>query len=154
SCTVALVSYDKQNRVYTFNVGCDGSNHTVQAKLNDKEHVALNCDCEFWRWNGPEYHAKSNNYLLGAPNGTASPPDMRDPNREFHLCKHTYAVTARIDEFVEEIADEHPDKSDEEVLDEIHEEWDRMEGVAEVDLEEAQENDVDADIEEEGIELD
>lgn len=147
TCQVSLTSYDKKFQVFSFSVTCGGSDHTVRAKLNDLQHVAVNCTCPFWRWNGPEYHASQNNYLLGNPSGTATPPNMRDPERQFHLCKHTYAVIARLDEFVDEISQENWGLSDEEIMQEVDENWDRMEGVAEIPLDEVQENDVEAEVE-------
>lgn len=146
SCNVSLISYDKRSRIFSFGVGCGKGNHTVKAKMNDLHHVALNCSCPFWRWNGPEYHASQNNYLLGAPAGDASAPDMRDPDRQFHLCKHAYSVVARLDEFVGEIEEENWGLEEEELLEEIDNEWDRMEGSAEIPLEETQEDDVEAEV--------
>jgi len=58
--------------------------------------VSVNCDCPFFQFNGPEYNAKANGYLYGAQNGTASTPDVRDPNREYYICKHIAAVFAII----------------------------------------------------------
>ena len=58
--------------------------------------VKVNCDCPFFRWNGPEHNAKANGYLLPPQHGTASEPDIRDPNREFYICKHIAAVFAII----------------------------------------------------------
>jgi len=56
--------------------------------------VLVSCSCPFWRWQGPEYHAKQKGYLYGTPVGTASTPDIKDPNREHLACKHTIAVLA------------------------------------------------------------
>lgn len=147
TCDVTLVSYDKRSRIFTFTASCGGSNHSVKAKLNDLNHIALNCSCPFWRWNGPEYNARQNDYLLGQPSGKASPPNVRDPEREFHLCKHAYAVVARMDEFVDEVSEENWGMDDEQILEEIDQSWDRMEGTAEIDLDETQKDDIDAEIE-------
>lgn len=158
ACTVRLVSYDKRTRIFTFSVDCGNVPRTVQASLSEINEVALICDCPFWQWNGPEHNAKSNSYLLGQPYGTASPPDVRDPERQFWSCKHAYAVLRKLDTFVQEIVTENWDKSDDELLDEVDEEWDRLEGVAEVPLDEQDDEEIEtewdeeAEIEEEEVE--
>lgn len=134
SCKVALVSYDKRGRVFTFNVDAGNGTKHVRASLTDLDHVAMTCDCPFWRYNGPEFHAKSGGYMLGAPHGSATPPDVRDPDRQYYLCKHTYAVLKRLDEFVADVTDENWDLDDEEALSEIDKNWDKMAEVAEVPM--------------------
>lgn len=134
SCKVALVSYDKRGRVFTFNVDAGNGTKHVRASLTDLDHVAMTCDCPFWRYNGPEFHAKSGGYMLGAPHGSAAPPDVRDPDRQYYLCKHTYAVLKRLDEFVADVTDENWDLDDEEALAEIDKNWDKMAEVAEVPM--------------------
>lgn len=54
--------------------------------------VFLTCTCDYWRYQGPEYHAVKNNYLHGIPRGTAEEPKSRDPKGTHRLCKHAYAV--------------------------------------------------------------
>ncbi len=135
SCKVALVSYDKRGRVFTFNVDAGNGTKHVRASLTDLDHVAMTCDCPFWRYNGPEFHAKSGGYMLGAPHGSAAPPDVRDPDRQYYLCKHTYAVLKRLDEFVSEVTDENWDLDEEETLAEVDKQWDKMAEVAEVPME-------------------
>lgn len=142
SCTVGLTSYDKKNRVFTFSVTGGKAPRTVQAFLSDIDQVALSCDCPFWRWNGPEYHAKSEDYMLGQPFGTAGPPDVRDPDREYFLCKHAYAVLKRLDGFVNDIVDENWDLDEKELLDEVDENWDELSTAAEVPLEDLESDDV------------
>jgi hypothetical protein len=134
SCKVALVSYDKRGRVFTFNVDAGNGTKNVRASLTDLDHVAMTCDCAFWRYNGPEFHARSGGYLLGAPHGTAAPPNVRDPDRQYYLCKHTYAVLKRLDEFVSDVTDDNWDMDDEEALAEIDKKWDEMAEVAEVPM--------------------
>ena len=58
------------------------------AKLN----VEVKCDCPFFIYNGPEHNAKSNGYLYGSPRGTATPPNVRDPSRQYYICKHIAAI--------------------------------------------------------------
>jgi hypothetical protein len=134
SCKVALVSYDKRGRVFTFNVDAGNGAKNVRASLTDLDHVAMTCDCAFWRYNGPEFHARSGGYLLGAPHGTASPPDVRDPDRQYYLCKHTYAVLKRLDEFVADVTDENWDMDDDEAMEEVDKNWDKMAEVAEIPM--------------------
>ena len=155
-CRVALTSYDKKSRVFTFAVECGHGARTVQASLSDIDKVALSCDCPFWRYNGPEFHATHNAYMLGQPFGTAAPPDVRDPDRKYFLCKHAYSVLKRLDDFVQEVTEENWDADDEEILEKVDEDWDRLEGVAEIPTEELEDDDLDIDIdweaEPEGIE--
>lgn len=149
SCSVSLTSYDKRTRVFTFSVDCGNGAKTVQASLSDIDEVALICNCPNWQWGGPEHNAQSNSYLLGQPYGTAGPPDVRDPNREHWLCKHSYAVLRKLDNFVQEIVSENWEKDDQELLDEVDEEWDRLEGVAEVPMDEEEDEEIETDWEEE-----
>jgi hypothetical protein len=136
SCSVSLVSYDKRGRVFTFDVDCGNGAKNVRASLTDLDHVAMTCDCPFWRYNGPEYAAKNGGYMLGLPHGTASPPDVRDPDRQYYLCKHTYAVLKRLDEFVSQVAEENWEADEEEILKKVDEDWEEMAGVAEVPIDE------------------
>ena len=146
ACTVSLVSYDKKGRVFTFAVDCGNGAKQVQAKLSDIDQVSMSCNCPFWRWNGPEFHAKENSFMLGQPFGTAEAPNVRDPDRKFWMCKHAYAVLRRLDNFVQEVVDENWDKDEEDLLDTVDEEWDRLEGAAAVPLEEVEEEDIPIDI--------
>ncbi len=136
SCSVSLVSYDKRGRVFTFDVNCGNGAKNVRASLTDLDHVAMTCDCAFWRYNGPEYHAKSSGYMLGLPHGSAAPPDIRDPDRKYYLCKHTYAVLKRLDEFVSQVVDDDWDGDEQELMQKVDESWDQMSGVAQVPIEE------------------
>jgi len=54
--------------------------------------VKVSCSCPFFRWQGPEHWAKTNDYLWGRPRGTASLPVIRDPIGEHWACKHVIAV--------------------------------------------------------------
>lgn len=146
SISVSLVSYDKKTRVFTFSADAGNGPKTVQSKLSELDHVSLSCNCPFWRWNGPEYHAKKNNYMLNGPFGDASAPNVRDPERQYWVCKHAYAVLKRLDDFVQEVIDENWDKDEEEVLAEIDEEWDRLEGAVEVPIDEIEDDDIELEI--------
>jgi hypothetical protein len=145
TCSVSLVSYDKRGRVFTFSVNCGNRPHNVRAAMTDLDHVAVNCDCEFWQWNGPEFHAKENAYMLGSPRGTASPPDIRDPDRKYYLCKHTYAILTRLDHFVQEMAEENEDLDEQGLLLAVDQNWDRLEGVTQIPLEEIEDEDIEVD---------
>jgi hypothetical protein len=148
-CAVSLVSYNKKSRVYTFSVDAGNGAKTVQAALSDRDHVTLSCNCPFWRYNGPEFNAVNNGFMLGQPFGTAESPDIRDPERKYWLCKHAYAVLRRLDGFVEEIVDENWEMDDEEILDEVDKEWDRLEGVAKVPIDDFEKEDIDVTFEDE-----
>ena len=54
--------------------------------------IHLRCSCNYWQYQGPEYHAQKNGYLFGKPRGTASKPDSKDPKGSHKVCKHAYAV--------------------------------------------------------------
>jgi hypothetical protein len=54
--------------------------------------IYLSCSCSYWQYQGPEYHAKQNGYLLGKARGTAEKPIKKDPNGTHKLCKHAYVV--------------------------------------------------------------
>jgi len=110
----------------------------VRAALSEIDNIALTCDCPFWRWNGPEYHAKTEDYMLGQPQGTAAPPDIRDPDRVYYLCKHAYSVLVRLDDFVSDVVDENWGLDDEELLDVIDRDWDKLEAQAQVSLEDVE----------------
>lgn len=151
-CDVKFVSFEPKSRIYTFSVGCGKSPHTVKASLSDLHHTAITCDCQFWRWGGPEFHAKERGYLLGDPRGTASPPDIRDPERKHWLCKHAYAVTTRLDLFVKEVSEENAHlASEDEILKEVDDNWDKLEGVSQIPLTQAEDAD-DIEVEWEEIE--
>jgi hypothetical protein len=54
--------------------------------------IHLTCTCNYWQYQGPEYHAIQNDYLFGRVRGTADQPIKRDPNGTHKVCKHAYAV--------------------------------------------------------------
>jgi hypothetical protein len=70
--------------------------YKVNLKVDKENNVFVNCDCGFWQYQGPEYHAVQKNYLLGKPKGTASKPVEKDPQENNLLCKHTYAVLENV----------------------------------------------------------
>lgn len=64
-----------------------------------KLNLRVSCSCPFWRWWGPEHWAKNGEYLRGKPRGTATPPNIRDPNHWRPVCKHAFAVMAQSQSF-------------------------------------------------------
>lgn len=62
------------------------------AKFIEKGQVQVSCDCEFFRWQGPEHWAKTQKYLYGKPVGTASKPVVKDPDARNRVCKHVAGV--------------------------------------------------------------
>lgn len=141
ACAVTLVSYDKNTRVFTFDVKASSTPRRVQASLSEIDHIALSCNCPFWRYNGPEFHAKENSFMLGQPFGTATSPDVRDPDRQYWMCKHAYAVMRRLESFVQQVTEENWELDDDELLSQVDEEWDRMEGTALVPAEDLERDD-------------
>lgn len=148
ACNVRLVSYDKQSRIFTFSVNCGKSDRTVRGSISNVNQVALACDCPFWRYNGPEFHAKQNGFLLGGPAGTAQEPDVRDPDRKYWLCKHAFSVLKRIDGFVQNVSEENWGLDDDDLLQVVDSEWDRLEDEARVPISEIDSEDVDVEVEE------
>lgn len=144
-CNVKLLTYDSPTKTFTFSVTGNTSPRTVLTSLVDAENVAVSCDCEFWRWNGPEHHAVNNAYMLGIPYGSAANPTERDPDKKYWLCKHAYAVLKRFDDWVDQIYEEMVPESDDELLSALDENWDRLEEVTEVPLDDIEDDDVDLD---------
>jgi len=145
-CNVSLTSYDKKTRVFTFAVNSGNGPKDVKASLSDIDEVSLSCNCKFWRYNGPEFHASENSFMLGQPYGTASPPNIRDPDRKYWLCKHAAAVLKRLDYFVQEISEENLDLDENEIVEKIDEQWDRLEGVVQVPEDDFSEDDIDIEV--------
>jgi len=63
-----------------------------------ESNVRLSCSCDFWVYQGPEYHASREGYLLGSPRGTAVRPTTRDPEGRHRVCKHAAAVLSQLEE--------------------------------------------------------
>ena len=66
--------------------------YEVTISLKDKDNPMVKCTCAFWKYQGPEYHAKKGDYLLGKPQGTATEPKSKDPEGKNKVCKHVYAT--------------------------------------------------------------
>ncbi len=66
---------------------------TVSAKgSRSNPDLHLSCTCNYWQYQGAEYHAVQNNYLFGKVRGTAEQPTKKDPDGTHKVCKHAYAV--------------------------------------------------------------
>ncbi len=106
-CTVTLRRVDLNNLRWIFGVDAGNGVKIVKMRiLRDfrKSKVRLmdlelSCSCPGWIWLGPEYHAVQESYLLGNPIGTATPPNIRDPQRHNRVCKHVAAVLKYIEEW-------------------------------------------------------
>lgn len=73
--------------------------HTVNIKASDADlsgDIHVSCSCPYWIYQGPEYHAKQDDYLLGQPEGTATKPTETDPDMNHRVCKHIYAAFQRM----------------------------------------------------------
>lgn len=99
-CQATLKRADIKNLRWIFSVDCGNGPKAVKLSAIRKGNVVrfgkldleLSCSCPAWRWLGPEYHAVQNQYQLSTPRGTASTPDIRDPERDNKVCKHVAAV--------------------------------------------------------------
>jgi hypothetical protein len=91
---------DIANLRWIFSVDCGNGPKVVKLSAIRKGNITkfskleleLSCSCPAWRWLGPEFHAKGEDFLLGKPIGTASTPDIRDPERDNRVCKHVAAA--------------------------------------------------------------
>lgn len=97
---VTLKRADIKNLRWVFSVKGNGT-YAVKMKATrprknrtklSKMDLSLACSCPAWKWLGPEYHAKQEGFQLGKAQGTASTPDIRDPERDNRVCKHVAAV--------------------------------------------------------------
>jgi hypothetical protein len=98
TCSVSLIK--KSRGILVFLVDCGGEARKVKVKPLGEEgplfsnvDLLVTCSCPAWQWQGPEYHAKNEGYLLGAPRGTASKPTKKVTQK---VCKHTFAVLSKI----------------------------------------------------------
>lgn len=100
-CEAVLKRADLKNLRWIFSVNCGNGVKAVMIRgirpranvtAFDKFDLELSCSCPAWQWLGPEYHAKGEGYLLGTPRGTATTPDIKDPERVHKVCKHVAAA--------------------------------------------------------------
>jgi hypothetical protein len=103
-CVVSTKRADKKNLRWIFSVDCGHGPKVVKIKAFRKGGVTkfskmdldIKCSCPAWRWQGPEYHGKTEDYIDGKPRGTASFPIIRDPTGINRVCKHVMAVLVHI----------------------------------------------------------
>lgn len=81
--------------------GSKGESYTIRVKPIPKNKstkaiakmpIQVSCTCDFFRWQGPEHWAKTNDYLYGKPAGSATKPTKKDPSGKHWACKHVLAV--------------------------------------------------------------
>lgn len=98
--------FDQKNAMYVFTCPSSEGNseYIVRMKVervgNRKKlqtmDIKVSCSCEFWRWQGPEHWASFGEYLYGAPRGTASKPNIKDPTSVHKVCKHVAATLEKV----------------------------------------------------------
>lgn len=88
---MTMIESDEENNQWGFE---SSTGHKVEIQADprvkdlEKADLLTTCSCPFWQYSGPEYHAKKENYLKGNPRGTATEPDIKDPDRDHYICKH------------------------------------------------------------------
>jgi hypothetical protein len=103
-CSVSLKRADIRNLRWIFSVDCGNGPKVVKIKAFRKGNITklpkmdldIKCSCPAWRWLGPEYHAKTEDYIDGKPIGTASVPVIKDPTGINRVCKHVASVLSYI----------------------------------------------------------
>jgi hypothetical protein len=148
SISIKVLSHDPETNVFSFTATGGKDAHTVNLSMIDDNNIVLNCDCKYWQYNGPEYHAKRNKYLLGAPMGTAETPNVRDPDKKIWLCKHTYAALKRFESYLNELYEELPDEN---IEDAIQDNWAKMDEYVEIPIEEIDDDDIEIIFEDEEL---
>jgi hypothetical protein len=90
--------------VWTFHVaGSKSEKYTVHVKLVDpsdiqRSPVKVSCNCDFFQFQGSEYHALTHGFLYGKPQGTATAPKQKDMKGKHWVCKHILACLNQIRE--------------------------------------------------------
>jgi len=77
----------------------------ILKKLSEKEvkkllsiknrNVLVSCTCNFWKYNGPDFNAATNNYSERFLSDL-SDPQVRDPQHKKIICKHVYATLKKL----------------------------------------------------------
>jgi len=104
-CKVKLVRSQPKHARWAFHVSDpdgSGKTHTVYLKAErrgsavdlNKVDLRVACSCEFWKWQGPDYHAASEGYLDRQKRSDGSAPTIRDPDNVNRVCKHVYAASS------------------------------------------------------------
>jgi hypothetical protein len=60
------------------------------SKLKNRD-ILVSCNCGFWKWNGPDYHANNQGYSERSFSDLSEPTE-RDPQSKFLICKHVCAA--------------------------------------------------------------
>lgn len=111
--TVSIKHSDPQNMIWTYTATgkepwSKKGGHTVTVKLEKADgmkdfremKVNVTCDCEFWKFWGPDFNSGQGAgglepYRLGPSKidpGVSPTPKIRDPGRHNLICKHVAAV--------------------------------------------------------------
>ena len=96
---VTTVSRRLREKAFKAPVEVKVKDYTVTFSLSGDEsdpHIKIKCTCPAWTYQGSEYHADKEDYLLGDAQGTLSEPSTRDPKGEKKVCKHVYGVLKSI----------------------------------------------------------
>jgi hypothetical protein len=64
-----------------------------------KDDVRVSCNCGYFKFWGPDYNARENDYSLRKMSNL-QPPDIRDPDREHNICKHIYAASKVLVDYI------------------------------------------------------
>jgi hypothetical protein len=159
--SVEKLDYSASDRLFTLKASGGEDDHQVDLALMDSENVAVSCDCNFWRFNGPEYLAKTNEYLYGKEYGSATKAEIRDPEGKYWLCKHTYAALLVVDDFMKGVKEKLPeDASEEDIMEEVNQNQEVLDTPTDVSLQDgkveefADEFDDDQDVDQEPSEAD
>ena len=97
---IRLRRADPKRGIWSFEARGSKGNYKVyikgarkgNVKSLGKAQIRVSCSCDFFRFQGPEHWAKSNDYLYGKPRGTAEAPEVKDPTGQHWLCKHLVAA--------------------------------------------------------------
>lgn len=101
---VRLKRADPKRGRWTFTATSkSGNQHTVHIKAVPKKgsnalrmpilDLKIGCSCEFWKWQGPDYHAQKHGYLDRKPRSNGAAPTQKDPRGSNRVCKHVYAAS-------------------------------------------------------------
>lgn len=89
SKSLSFKKVSENNGVLLYRVG------EHQVGIQYEPNFKVSCSCSGFQYNGSEYHAYKNGYLLGAPKGTASKPIINDQSNNNYLCKHIVSILQR-----------------------------------------------------------
>lgn len=56
-----------------------------------RQDILISCTCNFWKWNGPDYHASNQGYSERTFSDLSAPVE-RDPQNQYLICKHACAA--------------------------------------------------------------